>query len=298
MRSGRFFSKELLNAVKENSNVRVKTLLGLGADAGFGWWERNAEGDIPEIISAAITSGNSYIFRLILDSAPPAGIDTEKAEDLIAFAADNLKRDMISIIARKYPEISAEKATKTAARVLCNFHGRMRMEYDLENTIKALFDVGAKIDYSDPGVLQAMENMFVCGKYIKKFFKDDIKKNCYSLFEAKKAGAVVSFEIKGKPGDEYGNLFSGLAWLGDTTGLENLIEAGFPVDYKNSEGTTALMAACWNEDGEMIKMLLNRGAGIYVKDNKGSSAIDIMQTCDDDIQKIFIENGNETAKKP
>lgn len=57
-------------------------------------------------------------------------------------------------------------------------------------------------------------------------------------------------------------------------GIKKMIVQGFKdIDTKNQYGHTALHVACLKEDLDRVKLLIECGAGVNIKDNKGNTPI-------------------------
>lgn len=64
-----------------------------------------------------------------------------------------------------------------------------------------------------------------------------------------------------------GRLLTHLAEAGRTAQTARLLKAGAPVDAKGDGGITALHYACWRGHVDMIRLLLDRGAPVDVRDD-------------------------------
>jgi len=69
--------------------------------------------------------------------------------------------------------------------------------------------------------------------------------------------------------------------------VKQLIKQGADIEYKDPFGCTALLSAAWIGSTEVIEYLLSIGADITVRDNDGSSALDMLKAIaeDDDIEQ-------------
>jgi len=63
------------------------------------------------------------------------------------------------------------------------------------------------------------------------------------------------------------------ARTGDKEVIAVFIEAGFPINAKNSKGYTALMIATYNGRKDVVKELLVKGANVCEQDKRGNTAL-------------------------
>lgn len=55
--------------------------------------------------------------------------------------------------------------------------------------------------------------------------------------------------------------------------VQKLIKKGFNIDFQDSEGYSALMAAAENDDAEIMSLLIENGATVDLQDNNGETAL-------------------------
>lgn len=67
--------------------------------------------------------------------------------------------------------------------------------------------------------------------------------------------------------------FFAAARTGDITVLEHFLDAGFPIDQRNSQTYTALMVAAYNGQEAATDVLLEHGANACLQDKRGNTAI-------------------------
>lgn len=67
--------------------------------------------------------------------------------------------------------------------------------------------------------------------------------------------------------------FFAAARTGDITVLEHFLDAGFPIDQRNSQTYTALMVAAYNGQEAATDLLLEHGANACLQDKRGNTAI-------------------------
>ena len=60
---------------------------------------------------------------------------------------------------------------------------------------------------------------------------------------------------------------------GDQARVNELLNKGVPINSKDLNGQTAMMAAATGGHPETVKLLLNRGAEVETKDRRGESAL-------------------------
>ncbi|MCU7962994.1 ankyrin repeat domain-containing protein [Shewanella sp. SM20] len=67
--------------------------------------------------------------------------------------------------------------------------------------------------------------------------------------------------------------FFAAARTGDITVLEHFLDAGFPIDQRNSQTYTALMVAAYNGQEAATDLLLEHGANACLQDKRGNTAM-------------------------
>ncbi|MCT7944310.1 ankyrin repeat domain-containing protein [Shewanella septentrionalis] len=67
--------------------------------------------------------------------------------------------------------------------------------------------------------------------------------------------------------------FFAAARTGDITVLEHFLDAGFPIDQRNSQTYTALMMAAYNGQEAATDLLLEHGANACLQDKRGNTAM-------------------------
>lgn len=67
--------------------------------------------------------------------------------------------------------------------------------------------------------------------------------------------------------------FFAAARTGDITVLEHFLDAGFPIDQRNSQTYTALMVAAYNGQEAATDLLLEHGADACLQDKRGNTAM-------------------------
>ncbi|WP_153915544.1 ankyrin repeat domain-containing protein [Shewanella sp. TC10] len=67
--------------------------------------------------------------------------------------------------------------------------------------------------------------------------------------------------------------FFAAARTGDVEVLTQFIEAGFPIDHRNSQSYTALMVSAYNGQAPATSALLDLGANACLQDKRGNTAI-------------------------
>ncbi|RBP75889.1 hypothetical protein DET47_12068 [Shewanella putrefaciens] len=67
--------------------------------------------------------------------------------------------------------------------------------------------------------------------------------------------------------------FFAAARTGDITVLEHFLDAGFPIDQRNSQTYTALMVAAYNGQEAATDLLLEYGANACLQDKRGNTAM-------------------------
>lgn len=68
-----------------------------------------------------------------------------------------------------------------------------------------------------------------------------------------------------------------------------LIDAGADVDARSEKGTTALMLAAKNSKGvDVINLLLEKGADVNARDDKGNTALTYATNKDSEVQAEII----------
>ncbi|MGI2092285.1 ankyrin repeat domain-containing protein [Shewanella oncorhynchi] len=67
--------------------------------------------------------------------------------------------------------------------------------------------------------------------------------------------------------------FFAAARTGDITVLEHFLDAGFPIDQRNSQTYTALMVAAYNGQEAVTDLLLEHGANACLQDKRGNTAM-------------------------
>ncbi|WP_340163347.1 ankyrin repeat domain-containing protein [Commensalibacter communis] len=68
-------------------------------------------------------------------------------------------------------------------------------------------------------------------------------------------------------------LYFDTARQGETELLAEFIRAGMDINHQNHEGHTALILACYHNQLEAVKLLLEKGADPNIVDNKGATAL-------------------------
>src|SRR5690625_1264841 len=63
------------------------------------------------------------------------------------------------------------------------------------------------------------------------------------------------------------------ARAGETAGLAEAYERGYPLDIRDADGNTALMLAAYNGRVETLKMLIERGADVEIRNSRDQSPI-------------------------
>ena len=54
------------------------------------------------------------------------------------------------------------------------------------------------------------------------------------------------------------------------------LEKGADIDARNANGRTPLMIAVWNERTELVQFLLGKAPALFLRDNSGKSAFDLI----------------------
>ena len=62
--------------------------------------------------------------------------------------------------------------------------------------------------------------------------------------------------------------------------MKALLEYGVNIDYKNKEGFTRLMKASYLGNEEIVEFLINNGANINIRNNRGETAYDLAYKSD------------------
>jgi len=85
---------------------------------------------------------------------------------------------------------------------------------------------------------------------------------------------------------------------GEKSELKFLLEKRADVNEKDTEGTTALMAAVSQGRIDIVKVLIDKGADVNVKDNSGFTALAMAISAGHmDIIKALLENGADVKKR-
>jgi len=81
------------------------------------------------------------------------------------------------------------------------------------------------------------------------------------------------------------------AVIGDIEYIQNYIESGKDINYKNEDGWTALMFASFNDNAESVSILIHAGAGINIKNNDGETALILC------LKKVHTEISTDPRKR-
>lgn len=83
---------------------------------------------------------------------------------------------------------------------------------------------------------------------------------------------------------------------GDTAVLEHFLDAGFPIDQRNSQTYTALMVAAYSGQAAATELLLARGANACLQDKRGNTAImgAIIKAEFDIVKRLYTEECDAT----
>src|SRR5690625_7150833 len=63
------------------------------------------------------------------------------------------------------------------------------------------------------------------------------------------------------------------ARAGETADLAEAYERGYPLDIRDADGNTALMLAAYNGRVETLKMLIERGADVDIRNSRDQSPL-------------------------
>lgn len=87
--------------------------------------------------------------------------------------------------------------------------------------------------------------------------------------------------------------------------VRHLLDTGTPIDTRDEQGRTALMAAVSESNGYLVSMLLDRGADPNALDNDGDSPLDVARYCPyhridrrSDIVDALLERGTKGRDGP
>ena len=79
---------------------------------------------------------------------------------------------------------------------------------------------------------------------------------------------------------------------GDTELVKQLLDDGAPVDEKDERGNTALMVASYHGNTEVVKLLLKKGASGNEKDKYGKTALMMaIKEGDTELVKLLLDKG-------
>lgn len=224
----------------------------------------------------------------------------DRGDNLLVVAAYKGFGSLIQDLLARAPNTEVKGGAGITPLIAAAAHGKHK-------AVRSLLERGARTEATDPngctalvraawrGHTKAVEALLEGGANIEA--KDS--KGWKSLQRACRYGHTRTAQVLLQRGAKVHPIYlETTSERGRPDILPLLMQAGADIEYKSSNGTTALMRSAYRDDPEVARVLINHGANLEARRNDGATALWIAaEQGHRDVVRILINHGTNIESK-
>ncbi|KAF7506301.1 hypothetical protein GJ744_011874 [Endocarpon pusillum] len=254
-------NEELINAVYQGDEQRVKILLDRGADI-------NIQGGVyGNALKAAASQGNEQLVKILLDRGADINIQGGVYGNALQAAASQENEQIVKILLDHGADINIQGGVYGNALQAAASQGD-------EQIMKILLDRGADINIQGGEYGNALQAAASRGnEQLVKILLD--------------RGADINIQ-----GGLYGNALQAAASRGNEQLVKILLDHDADINIQGGVYGNALQAAAYRENEQLVKILLDRGADINIQGGRYGNALQAAASQgNEQLVKILLDRG-------